>query len=133
MPLNTETTPRTWLWAGRVLSGLFVAFMIFDVSIKLLELEIVKQTLTDLGYPPHLGRVIGGVEAICLALYLTPRTSALGAVLMTAVMGGAIASHMRQEAPLFSHTLFGVYLGLLMWGGLFLRDARLRSLFPIRR
>lgn len=118
---------------GWGLTGLFVAFMIFDTSIKLLQLEIVKTTLVELGFAPHLGLVIGIVEAICLALYLIPRTSVLGAVLFTAVMGGAIASHMRQEAPLLSHTLFGVYLGLFMWGGLFLRDARLRSLFPVRR
>jgi len=132
MALSAET-PKTWLWAGRVLSGLFVAFMIFDVSIKLMDMDIVRQTMAGLGYPPDLGRVIGVIEAVCLVLYLVPRTSVLGAVLLTAVMGGAIASHMRQEAPLFSHTLFGVYLGLFMWGGLFLRDARLRSLFPLRR
>ena len=133
MALNGDTTPKAWLWTGRVLSGLFVAFMIFDTSIKLMQLDIVKQSMVELGYPPHLGLVIGIIEAVCLALYLVPRTSVLGAVLFTAVMGGAIATHMRQDAPLFSHTLFGVYLGLFMWGGLFLRDPRLRGLFPFRR
>jgi hypothetical protein len=119
-------------WGGWVLTGLFVLFMLFDAGIKLIQLPIVEQTMAQLGYPPGLGFVIGMMEAIFLILYLIPRTSVLGAVLFMGVFGGAIASHLRQEAPLFSHVLFGVYLSLFMWGGLWLREPGLRRIFPVR-
>jgi hypothetical protein len=126
-------TPKSWLWAGRAMTALFVLFMVFDTAIKLLRLPIVDDTLIALGYPTGIGLAIGVLEAILLALYLIPRTSLLGAVLFTGLLGGAIASHVRAGSPLFSHVLFGVYLGLFAWGGLWLRDARLRAVFPIRR
>lgn len=136
MTVVTDPVPaarsRPMAWAGWTLTGLFALFMTFDIAIKLVDLQVVRDTLATLGYPPHLGRTIGVIELVCLALYLNPRTATLGAMLFTAVMGGAIASHLRLDNPLFSHTLFGVYLGLAMWGGLWLRDARLRSLFPVR-
>lgn len=125
-------TPKAMTWAGWVLTALAVLFMTFDIAIKLIDLQVVRDTLVQLGYPAELGRTIGVIELICLALYLNPRTSVLGAVLFTGVMGGAIASHMRISDPLFSHILFGVYLGAALWGGLWLRDARLRALFPVR-
>ncbi|MBT9471640.1 MAG: DoxX family protein [Pseudomonadota bacterium] len=126
-------TPRLMLWTGRVLTGLAIAFMTFDTVIKLIDLQVVRDSLTQLGYPTALGPTIGAIELICLLLYIFPRTAVLGAVLLTAVMGGAIASHMRLGDPLVSHTLFGVYLGAVIWGGLYLRDAKLRAIFPIRR
>ena len=126
-------TPKSWLWAGRAMTALFVLFMVFDTAIKLLRLQIVDDTLIALGYPVGIGFAIGVLEAILLALYLIPRTSLLGAVLFTGLFGGAIATHVRAGSPLFSHVLFGVYLGLFAWAGLWLRDARLRALFPIRR
>jgi hypothetical protein len=116
---------------GRVLSGLAILFLAFDVGIKLLQLPIVGQTLIELGYAPELGLTIGIVELVCLALYVVPRTAVLGAILWTAVFGGGIATHMRVDSPLFSHVLFGVYLGLLIWGGLYLRHSRLRELLPV--
>jgi hypothetical protein len=119
-------------WGGWVLTGLFVLFILFDAGIKLIQMPIVEQTMAQLGFPPGLGFKIGMMEAIFLILYLIPRTSALGAVLFMGVFGGAIASHVRQEAPLFSHVLFGVYLSLFMWGGLWLRDPGLRGIFPVR-
>jgi DoxX-like protein len=119
-------------WGGWVLTGLFVLFMLFDAGIKLIQLPIVEQTMAQLGYPPGLGFRIGMMEAIFLILYLIPRTSVLGAVLFMGVFGGAIASHVRQDAPLFSHVLFGVYLSLFMWGGLWLRDPGLRGIYPVR-
>ena len=125
--------PRTMLWAGRILTLLSVLFMIFDIGIKLADLQVVRDSLVQLGYRPDFGRTIGVIELICLALYLVPRTSALGAVLFTAVMGGAIATHMRVGDPLVSHTLFGVYLGAALWGGLWLRDSGVRALLPFRR
>ncbi len=123
---------KVLIWAGWSLTGLATLFMTFDIAIKLVDLQIVRDTLVQLGYPPELGRTIGVVELICLALYLNPRTAVLGAVLFTGVMGGAIATHMRVGDPLFSHVLFGVYLGAALWGGLWLRDTRLRALFPVR-
>lgn len=128
-----DTTPRLMLWTGRILTGLAIAFMTFDTVIKLLDRQVVRDSLTQLGYPTVLGPTIGAIELICLLLYIFPRTAVLGAVLLTAVMGGAIASHMRLGDPLVSHTLFGVYLGAVIWGGLYLRDAKLRAIFPIRR
>lgn len=123
----------TALWTGRLLSGLFTIFMLFDVGIKLMQLPIVETSMAELGFPPGLGLPIGVLEAILLALYLVPQTAILGAVLFTGVFGGAIASHLRIADPLFSHTLFGVYLGAVAWGGLWLRDHRLRAVFPWRR
>ena len=123
---------KAMTWAGWGLTGLAVLFMTFDIAIKLVDLQVVRDTLVQLGYPPQLGRTIGVIELVCLALYLNPRTSVLGAVLFTGVMGGAIATHMRVGDPLFSHVLFGVYLGAVLWGGLWLREPRLRALFPVR-
>ena len=119
--------------AGRVLSALAIVFLTFDVAIKLVQLPVVGETMAQLGYAPELGLTIGIVELLCLVLYVVPRTALLGAILWTAVLGGAIASHVRVDSPLFSHVLFGVYLGLFLWGGLFLRSARLRELLPLTR
>jgi len=121
------------LWAGRIMSGLVIAFMLFDCAIKLLQLEIVRTSMAQLGYPQSSGLLIGIIEAGCLALYVLPRTAVLGAILLTGIYGGAVASHVRLNDPLFSHVLFGVYLGLLAWGGLYLRDEKLRALIPFRR
>jgi hypothetical protein len=126
------STPKPMLWAGRILTGLVTAFMTFDIVIKLIDMQVVRDSLVQLGYPPELGPTIGAIELVCLLLYLFPRTAVLGAVLLTAVMGGAISSHLRIGDPLVSHTLFGVYLGAAIWGGLYLRDARLRAVFPVR-
>jgi len=121
------------LWAGRIMSGLVVAFLLFDGGIKLIPLDIVITTSQELGIPTHLARTLGVMTLIGTLLYAWPRTAVLGAILLTGYLGGAIYVHVRAASPLFSHTLFGVYLGLLIWGGLWLRDERLRSLFPIRR
>jgi hypothetical protein len=119
-------------WAGYALTGAFTVFMLFDVGIKLMRHPMVEETMRQLGFNGGLGFPIGVIEAVCLVLYLMRRTAVLGAVLFTGLFGGAIATHLRHADPLFSHVLFGVYLGLFMWGGLWLRDPLLRSLFPIR-
>jgi hypothetical protein len=129
---QTAPAPKPMIWVGRVFSGLLVLFMLFDSIIKLIKIEPVTQSFIELGYPDSLARPIGIMELVITVLYVIPRTSVLGAVLLTAIYGGAIASHLRLENPLFSHTLFGVYLGLLAWGGLYLRDGRLRAIFPVR-
>ena len=131
--MDTGETSKAMRWAGWVMTGLVALFLAMDCTIKLIDIEPVKQTMTQLGYPITLDRTIGVIELACLLLYLVPRTAVLGAILETAIMGGAIASHMRLGDPLFSHTLFGVYLGLLVWGGLWFRDARLRAMIPLRR
>ena len=118
---------------GRVLSGLAILFLAFDVGIKLAQLPVVGETMLALGYAPELGLTIGIVELVCLVLYAVPRTAVLGAILWTAVFGGGIATHIRVDSPLFSHVLFGVYLGLFVWGGLYLRNPRLRELLPVAR
>lgn len=120
---------------GYTLSTLAVLFLLMDSMMKLLALPIVLETSTQLGYPasPGLAQALGVILFIFTALYVYPRTSILGAVLLSAFLGGAVATHVRVDSPLFTHTLFGVYLGVILWGGLFLRDERLRTLFPWRR
>jgi hypothetical protein len=124
---------RRTVTIGRVLSALAIVFLTFDVAIKLLQLSIVGETMAQLGYARDVGLTIGIVELVCLVLYIVPRTAVLGAVLWTAVFGGAIATHIRVDSPLFSHVLFGLYLGLLVWGGLYLRNPRVRELLPLVR
>lgn len=123
------------VWTGRVLSGLFVLFMLAaSIAPKFLMADMVaEQSMTPLGWPAKYLLLIALIELGCVILYVIPRTSLLGAVLMTGLLGGAIAANLRVENPLFSHTLFGLYLGLFMWGGLWLRDASLRAVFPVRR
>jgi hypothetical protein len=130
---QTAPTSNGMLWTGRVMSGLVVLFLLFDGGIKLIPLDIVLTTSQELGIPTHLARTLGALTLVCTLLYAWPRTAVLGAVLLTGYLGGAIYVHVRAGSPLFSHTLFGVYLGLIAWGGLWLRDERLRSLFPFRR
>ena len=120
------------LWAGRLLSSLAILFLIFDGMIKLPPLEIVTATMRELGYPTaeSFARFLGIVTLACTALYAWPRTALLGAVLLTGLFGGAIATHLRIGSPLFSHTLFGIYVGVMVWGGLWLRDERVRRVMP---
>jgi len=123
------------LWTGRGLSAIIVLFMIFDGVIKLPPLDIVTQSMVPLGWPadPSVARLLGIIGLVSTALYALPRTAVLGAILLTAYMGGAIATNVRVDNLLFSHTLFGVYLGIILWGGLYLRDPRLRALVPFTR
>ncbi|MGX5801647.1 DoxX family protein [Bradyrhizobium sp. Arg314] len=134
---NSQAVPASKgvLWTGRVLSAVVVLFMIFDGVVKLPPLDVVTRTMTELGWPAdaNVARLIGIVGLISTALYALPRTSVLGAILLTAYMGGAISTHVRIGNPLFSHTLFGVYLGIILWGGLYLRDQRVRALIPFSR
>jgi hypothetical protein len=132
---STVATSKGARWTGYAMSGLVILFLLFDGGIKLVPLEIVTETSAQIGLPTDVSfaRALGILTLIGVVLYAIPRTSVLGAILLTGYMGGAIATHLRIGSPLFSHTLFGVYLGLLIWGGLYLRDARLRALIPFRR
>jgi hypothetical protein len=118
-------------WSGRVLTGIPVAFMLFDAAVKFTHLPAVAEASLQLGWPTHLNPVLGVLILGCLALYLWPRTAALGATLFTGYLGGAVAIHLRVGHPLGTHVLFPVYVGALFWAGLALRDARVRTLlFP---
>ena len=130
MPIGDNTAARI----GYGLSGLVVLFMLFDGGIKLVPLDIVVETTAQLGYPATqtFARGLGILGLACTALYAFPRTSVLGAILLTGYLGGTIASHLRAGSPVLSHMLFGAYLGVMLWGGLYLRDDRLRTLIPFR-
>jgi hypothetical protein len=130
---DTPSVSNAALWSGRVLSGLLILFLALDGAIKLVPLEVVTQTSLQLGIPTHLARTLGVLTLAGTLLYAFPRTSVLGAILLTGYFGGAIYVHVRADSPLFSHTLFGVYLGVIMWGGLWLRDSAVRALIPLRR
>ena len=114
--------------AGRVLSGLAVLFLAADTMMKLTAIRPAVDATAQLGFAPEHLLVIGLIELACLVLYLVPRTAPLGAILWTGYFGGAIATHLRLDSPLFSHTLFPIYIAALIWGGLYLRDARVRAL-----
>jgi DoxX-like family len=115
-----------------VLTTLVALFLTFDIVIKILMLSPAVEGTTALGYPADRVFPIGVIELVCLVLYLIPRTSVLGAVLLTGYLGGAIATHVRVGSPLLSHTLFPIYVAVLIWGGLYLREPRLRELVPFR-
>lgn len=120
-------------WGGWVMSGLVIAFMLMDATMKLLALPVVLETSGQLGFAgAGMAHGLGVLLLICTVLYAVPQTAILGAILLTGYLGGAVATHVRAGSPLFSHILFGVYLGVLLWGGLWLRDTRVRQLVPLR-
>lgn len=129
---TSATVPAKKPWAGYILSGLPILFLLADAVGKFFKPEAVVQGTLDLGYPESAIIPIGVILLICTVLYAIPRTSALGAILLTGYLGGAVATHFRLGNPLFTHTLFPVYLGVLIWLGLYLRDTRLRALVPFR-
>jgi hypothetical protein len=129
---RTASPSNTSLWAGRVMTGLAVAFLVVDGLVKFTRMPAVVEASDQLGIPLHLNPAIGILLLACVALYAAPRTSVLGAILLTGYLGGAVAMHARVGNPLFSHLLFPTYVGALIWGGLYLRDSRLRALVPLR-
>jgi hypothetical protein len=131
-PASAAATPAT-TWIGRALTALFALFMLgASIAPKLLGMPVAAETIAALGWSPRYVVMIGLFELTFTALYLIPRTSVLGAVLMTALLGGAMATHIRIGSPLLSHTLFSIYLALFMWGGLWLRSPALRAVFPLK-
>ncbi len=122
------------LVAGRIMSGLVIAFLLFDAGLKLIAPQFaIDNSPPDLGWPLEIAtmRALAVLLLIPTLLYIWPRTAVLGAILITGYLGGAIATHMRVDSPLLSHTLFGVYLGLMVWGGLWPRSPALRALLPL--
>jgi len=122
-------TSKGMLWTGRILSGLIVAFILLAVSFGLAKPEMSRQGMRDMGYPESLGTPITIVFLVSTLLYAIPRTSVLGAILLTGYFGGAIATHVRLGQPTF---VVGLSMAVLAWLGLYLRDARLRALLPLR-
>src|ERR1700730_3112090 len=137
LPTPTDTAPiaKSARWSGRVVSGLVIVFLLFDGAIKLVPWPVVTETMDRIGYGSSetLARTLGVITMARTLLYPIPPTSIVGAILLTGYLGGAMASHLRIGSPLLSHTLFGLYLGLMVWGGLWLRDRNLRTLIPFRR
>lgn len=128
-PFVTQArTTRKKLWAARIMGGTAVLFLLFDCAMKLLRVPAAVEGTTALGYPEGVLLGIGLVQLACVALYAVPRTSILGAVLLTGYLGGAVATHVRVGSPLLSHTLFPIYIAALVWGALYLRDERVRGL-----
>jgi hypothetical protein len=121
------------LSTGRIMSALPALFLLVDGVGKLVKPAPVVQGTVQLGYPESVLLGLGIVLLSCTVLYVIPRTAILGAILLTGYLGGAIATHVRVGSPLFSHILFPVYVAVLLWGGIYLRDERLRALIPLRR
>ena len=128
-PILTAQVPsRREALLGRSLSALAVLFLIFDSTGNLFEVQPVIDGTVRLGYSPEIVFTLGALLLTCVLAYVVPHTSLVGAVLLTGYLGGAVATHVRVESPLFTHILFPVYLARLLWGGLVLRDGRLRAL-----
>src|SRR5690348_7542540 len=116
------------VWTGRVLTGLFTAFMMFDAGVKLLSLPVAVEATTKLGYAAAIIVPLGMIEVLILIPYLIPRTSVVGALLFTGYLGGAVATHVRAGDPLFSHVLAPIYFATVLWLGLYLRDRRVSAM-----
>jgi hypothetical protein len=133
---NQPWTPRAGRGlyrAGWVMSGLVIAFLLMDATMKLLALPVVLQAQAELGFQGEgMARGLGVILLVCTVLYAVPQTAVLGAIMLTGYLGGAVAVKLRVGDPLFTHILFGVYVGILVWGGLYLREARLRQILPLR-
>lgn len=128
---QTSSVPNVTLWGGRISSALAALFLLFDSIIKVLSLSFAVEATTQLGYPTSAIVGIGILELACLVIYLVPRTAVLGAILFTGYLGGAVATHVRVGSDLFS-MLFPLFIALLLWGGLYLRDPQIRRLLPLR-
>ncbi len=128
--MQTNSRDGAWRqWAGRALSGLGVLFLLFDSTGKLLQVQPVIDGTISLGYPRDLVFILGVILLGCVLAYIAPRTSVLGALLLTAYLGGAVATHVRLDNPLVTHILSPIYVAIMLWGGLWLRDRRLRNVF----
>jgi hypothetical protein len=130
---TTNSVSKGSLWAGRIISALSALFMLMDAVMKLVKPAFVVEATVQLGYRESVIFGLGLVLLVCVILYVVPRTSILGALLLTGYLGGAVATNLRVGLPLFSHILFPIYVAVLLWGGLILREPRLRALFPLRQ
>jgi DoxX-like protein len=129
---QAQTSSKAALWTGRILSGVTILFMLFDAVAHLIKPAPVVTAFAQLGVPLQLAIPLGIIELVCIVAYAMPRTSLVGAILLTGYLGGAVVTQLRVGNPLFAQALFPVYVGLLVWGGLYLRDQRLHALIPVR-
>jgi hypothetical protein len=134
MQSGSHTAPisKKSRWAGRIISGLVVLFLLFDGITKVMKVAPVMEASARLGFPANMIVGIGIVLLACTVVYVVPRTSILGAILLTGYLGGAVVTQFRAGSALFSEALFPVYFGVLVWAGIYLRDGRLRALIPLR-
>ena len=126
--VNAPATSKARLWTARIMGGLVIAFMLMDSIFKFFPNEAIIAGTTELGYQPHHIPILGALGFISTLLFAFPRTQIIGAVLLTGYFGGAVATHVRLDNPLFSHILFTVYFGVLAWGSIWLRNERFRNL-----
>lgn len=131
--LTAEPISKARIWTSRIMGGIVILFMLFDSVFKFIKPAEVVQGTVELGYAEHHLPVIGILGLLSIVLYAIPRTSLLGVVLLTGYFGGAIATHIRLDNPLFSHVLFPVYLAILAWGALWLKDEKVRQLIPFKK
>jgi hypothetical protein len=131
-PDATAPISKGRLWTGRIMSLLPALFLLADAVAKFLKPAAVVEGTLKIGYPESTILPLGAALLASTLLYLVPRTAVLGAILLTGYLGGAVATHVRIGDPLFTHVLFPVYFGIMLWGGLWLRDSRLRALLPLR-
>jgi hypothetical protein len=129
MKLNTKTV----IWTGRIMSGVMIAFFLFDGGIQLLAFDFVTKGMAEFGISPDLARPLGAIMLFATLLYAIPQTAVLGAILLTAELGGAIATHLRDTTPVLAHNIFAIAMGAMVWGGLWLRDPHLQKLMPLRQ
>ncbi len=132
MAANATPVSKKVFWIGHIISGFAILFLLFDAIIKVLQLAPAVESTVQLGYAAQLVLPLGLIELACIAVYVFPRTAVLGAILLTGWFGGAMATHVRAGSPLFS-VIFPIIIGALVWGGLFLRDERLREFLPLRK
>jgi hypothetical protein len=124
---------KKMVWAGRIMSGLATLFLLLDSVMKVIRARVAVEGTVQAGYPESTVVGIGLSLLVSTLLYAIPRTSVFGAILVTGYLGGAVATNVRVSAPLFSYILAPVYVGVLVWGGLYLRDEQVRALIPVRR
>jgi hypothetical protein len=131
--VGSRVESKKMLWTGRIVSGVIALLLLLDAVMKILQVPQVMEGTVKVGYPAGAVRPIGIILLLCLICYVIPRTAVLGAILLTGYLGGAVATNVRISSPLFSYTLIPVYVGVFVWGGLFLQDQRLRALIPLRK
>ena len=133
MQTTKDSPSKGAIWTGRALSALAILFLLFDSLTKLMMVDPVVKAAAQLGYPIDLLPVTGGILLFCLTVYAIPRTSVFGAMLLTGYLGGAVEANLRIGTPLLTNVLFPVYFGVMVWGGVFLREKRVRTLFSLRK
>ena len=131
--IHSEPSSNKRIWAGRIVSALPVLFLLFDGTIHIMKIPAVVAGFAQAGFPISTAVPLGIIEIVCIILYVMPRTSVLGAILLTGYLGGAVATNVRQQLPMLGYVLAPVYVAAFLWGGLWLRDDRIRALVPLSR